>query len=151
MASEEGVRRSPHASRWASLLASLTAVLLIFETITGLSIYLLPFSLTNQFAVLLHTAVGIPFLLPLLWYLARHWLDYRQYGFNHYLATGYVSLVALLACAVSGAVLTVQAIWGTGISYAWDAVHIVSTFAVIAFTVPHIVLLVLRERNARDR
>ena len=139
--------KEARASRWAYRSAYLTAGLLLFETLTGLAIYLLPFSVTMQFSVILHTAVGIPFLIPLTYYLIRHWLDYRTYAMNHYKATGYATLVAVLVCSISGVVLTVQAIFGTKISYLWDTVHIVSTFAIIAFTVPHVVLLVVRDRK----
>jgi hypothetical protein len=71
---------------------------------------------------------------------------------NHYKATGYAALVALLACVVSGFVLAWQALFATRISYAWDQVHLVSTFAIVAFTVPHLGLLLLRElrRSAAD-
>ena len=140
-------RREAVGSRWAYHAAYLTSGLLLFETVTGLIIYLLPFSLTTQFSVILHTVVGIPFLIPLSWYLARHWWDYRNYAMNHYKATGYAALLAVLICAVSGVVLTVQAVFGTRISYLWDTVHVVSTFAIMAFTVPHVVLLLVRERK----
>ncbi|MFQ5505546.1 MAG: multiheme c-type cytochrome [Planctomycetota bacterium] len=133
--------------RWSYHLAYLSTGLLIFETLTGLIIYLLPFSLTTQFSVLLHTAVGLPFLVPMTWYSIRHWLDYRGYAMNHYKASGYATLLALLVCAVSGAVLTVQAVFGRRISYAWDTVHIVSTFATLAFVLPHVVLLVVRQKK----
>ncbi|MFV2070993.1 MAG: multiheme c-type cytochrome, partial [Pirellulales bacterium] len=149
MASANREVREADGSRWTYHLSYLTSGLLLFETATGLAIYLLPFSLTTQFSVLVHTVVGLPFLIPLVWYLVRHWLDYRTYAMNHYKATGYVALVAVLFCAVSGLVLTVQAVFGTRISYFWDSVHVVSTFGIIAFTAPHVLLLVVRERRGR--
>jgi hypothetical protein len=150
MALNGKAREEVLGSRWASRLAVLTGGLLLFETLTGLSIYLLPFSLTNQFSVLIHTAVGIVFAIPILWYLVRHWIDYRTYSMNHYKATGYAAMAAAFLCTLSGVLLTVQSVFGTRISYFWDAVHIVTTFALIAFTVPHVILLVVRERK-RDR
>ena len=144
-------RSDARSIRWSYHLAYLTTGLLLFETLTGLVIWLLPFSVTTQFSVLLHTAIGIPFLIPLTWYTIRHWLDYRAYAMNHYKASGYAALAALLVCAVSGVVLTWQAVFATRISYAWDTVHIVSTLAIIAFFVPHVVLLVLRERRREEQ
>ncbi|MFT5143187.1 MAG: hypothetical protein ACI84D_001810 [Thalassolituus oleivorans] len=38
--------------------------LLVFEAVSGLSIWLLPFSVSNQFLVLIHTAGGVLFLPP---------------------------------------------------------------------------------------
>lgn len=143
-------RKEADATRWTYHSAYLTAGLLLFETLTGLMIYLLPFSLTAQFSVLLHTAVGLPFLLPLTYYLIRHWLDYRTYSMNHYKATGYATLLAVLVCSASGVVLTAEALFGARITYLWRTIHLVSTFAIIAFTVPHVLLLVARDRKRGD-
>ena len=48
-------------AEWRAKLAILVSGLLVFETLTGLSIYLLPFSLPNQFVVLVHTLAGLIF------------------------------------------------------------------------------------------
>ena len=45
-------------------------------------------------------------------------------------------------------ILTVQGVLGTRISYFWDAVHIVTTLVIVAFLVPHVVLIVLRDRTS---
>jgi hypothetical protein len=69
--------------------------LLVFETLTGLAIYLLPFSVPNQVAVLLHTAIGLVFVVPYGWYQIRHWLAYRDRQLTHVVLTGYFSTPAL--------------------------------------------------------
>ena len=46
------------AREWQQRLLYTVAGLLLFETLTGLAIYLLPFSVPNQVMVLLHTIVG---------------------------------------------------------------------------------------------
>lgn len=89
MNTPDGTHVEREEARWAYHLAYLASGFLLFETVTGLSIYLLPFSVTNQFSVILHTLIGIPFILPLVWYLIRHWSDCRTYTMNHYKATGY--------------------------------------------------------------
>ncbi len=132
-------------SPWTQRLAFLTSGLLLFETLTGLVIYFLPFSLSTQFSVIVHTIVGVPFLVPMGVYLYRHWLSYRTYGMNHYKASGYAALAALLVCCVSGLVLTYQAIFALRISYLWDSAHLISTFAIMAFAAPHVFLLIARE------
>jgi hypothetical protein len=139
------------AREWRSKSAILVMGLLAFETLTGLAIYLLPFSVPNQFMVLVHTAVGLVFVIPYLIYQLRHWLVYRRQTMTHVKMTGYLSLVATAVCGVSGIVLSVQALFGTRISYAWDTAHIVSTFALIAFALPHIVTLVMRSWRLKDR
>lgn len=45
---------------------------------------------------------------------------------------------------ISGIVLTYQSIFDKRISYIWDLTHIVATFAIVAFTLPHVILLLLR-------
>lgn len=112
--------------------------LLAFETLTGLSIYLLPFSVPNQVAVLLHTVIGLVFVVPYGWYQIRHWRAYRERQMTHVVLTGYFSMVAVIALAVSGLVLSYQAVLKTGISYGWDLVHLVATFALVASVLPHV-------------
>lgn len=134
---------------WRARLLMWVGGLLLFETLTGLAIYLLPFSLPNQVLVLVHTVVGLAFMVPFAWYQVRHWLLYRPLGLSHVKLTGYLAMGATLAAIVSGVVLTVQALVSTRISYSWDLVHVVATFAVIAFAAPHLVVLVVRAVKAR--
>jgi hypothetical protein len=137
-------RTGPRADEWQHTLLMTVAGLLLFETLTGVSIFLLPFSISNQVMVLLHTAIGLVFLGPFAWYQVRHWLLYRPLRLSHVKLTGYFALVATGLAIVSGIVLTVQALWATRISYAWDLLHIVATFALIASIVPHVVVLIAR-------
>jgi len=138
------------AAVWASRLAYFVTGLLVFETITGLSIWLLPFSVPNQLATLLHTVGGLVFLLPFLVYQGRHWLRYRHRDWSHYVVTGYVAFAAVTANAVSGVVLTAQGLFSTRISYAWDMVHVVTTLVILAFLLPHVVIVMLRDRSSRS-
>lgn len=139
------------AGEWRSRLAIFVSGLLLFESVSGLAIWLLPFSVPNQILVLLHTAGGIVFLMPYLVYQARHWWSYRDRAWSHYMVTGYGAFAAVALNAVSGVVLAAQALFGTRISYAWDTVHIVTTLAIVAFVFPHVVLLLARHRRARLR
>lgn len=139
----------PKVREWQRWSAFFVVGLLLFETITGLSIYLLPFSVSNQVMVLVHTVGGLAFILPFVWYQVRHWHLYRRMRMTHLKLTGYFALIATLIAAVSGLVLTYQAAFQTRISYGWDLVHILSTFALLAALVPHIVLIVVRDFKAR--
>src|SRR5512132_2947687 len=141
-----------HATRsdeWRRRLLYCVAGLLCFETLTGLAIYLLPFSVPNQVMVLAHTAIGLAFVLPYAWYQLRHWRLYRTLRWSHEKLTGYFSMVATLALSVSGIILSVQAALSTRISYVVDLVHVVSTFALIAAALPHILTPVVRAVRAR--
>jgi hypothetical protein len=117
-------------------------------TLSGLAIWLLPFSVPNQILVLAHTLSGVLLLLPVSVYLFQHWLLYRRHLMTHIKLLGYVGLFVLALCNVSGVVLTVQALFATRISYAWDAVHIVTTFGILAFVAPHVIAIVVRDRTA---
>ena len=133
---------------WERPLLRAVAGLLVFETITGLAIWLLPFSVPNQMTVLIHTVAGIVFALPFLWYQLRHWRNYRSIRLSHVVLTGYFAMTATVTLVVSGVILTAQALFGTRISPAWDWVHIAATFALMAAVVPHVVTLILRAVRA---
>ena len=139
----------PAAKDWASRLVRWTSALLLFETVTGLSIHLLPFSVPNQVAVLLHTLVGLPLLLPAAVYGVRHWLAYRDHQLTHTKLTGYVALAALALLVVSGLVLTWQAALAARIDYSWRTAHAVATYVLVASLAPHVVLLIVRAARSR--
>ena len=141
-------RNRTKTDEWQHTLLICVSGLLLFETLTGLSILLLPFSVPNQVMVLLHTAVGLVVLVPFAWYQIRHWILYRPQRLSHVKLTGYFAMGATVVAIVSGLVLTVQALWATRIGYAWDVIHIVATFALIASVGPHVVVLVSRELRA---
>lgn len=141
----------PRLREWQHRLLWCVGGLLLFETLSGLAIYLLPFSVPSQFIVLLHTVGGLVFTLPYLWYQARHWWIYRRIPWNHLVVLGYAGMVAVVVAIVSGLVLTVQALWGTRIHYGWSRVHLWSTFALIATVVPHVVWIMVRDHRARKR
>lgn len=136
-------------NEWQRTSAIFVAALLLFETLTGLAIWLLPFSIPNQVAVLLHTAAGVIVLVPYAYYQARHWWMYRKRPLNPIKLTGYLGMGATSVALVSGIILTAQALFGTRISYVWDAVHIVSTLALVATAVPHVVIILVRNRTVR--
>jgi len=135
------------SQEWQRPLLRVVSGLFVFETLSGLAIYLLPFSVPNQMTVLLHTVAGIVFVLPYLWYQVRHWRIYRSIRLSHVVLTGYFSMAASVALVVSGLVLTAQALFGTRISPHWDLVHIVATFGLVAAVIPHVLTLMLRARR----
>ena len=137
------------AREWQRSLLHCVSALLVFETLTGLANYLLPFSVPNQVMVLLHTAGGVILVAPYAWYQLRHWRIYRSLRFSHVLLTGYFAMVAAIVLVVSGLVLTYQATAATRISRGWDVTHLLATFALIAAVVPHVVTLVLRAARSR--
>ncbi|MAF12892.1 hypothetical protein CMK11_20775 [Candidatus Poribacteria bacterium] len=135
---------------WTSILAVIAAASLVFETITGLAIAYAPFHAAVEWSVIVHTAIGVLTLLPICWYYAVHWQDYRRYAMSHVVLLGYVGLAALLVCTVSGVVVTWQGLFGVATALAWRRVHLVSTLALLPTGVAHVVLVYLRVLRAGE-
>src|SRR5215831_14938369 len=89
---------------WERPLLRLVSGLLVFETATGLVIYLLPFSVPTQMTVLVHTVAGVVFALPFVWYQLRHWKANRLIRVSHVVLTGYFAMTAAVTLVVSGTV-----------------------------------------------
>src|SRR5262245_27504409 len=138
-------------AEWRRRLAAVVLAWLAFESASGLSVYLLPFSVPNQWMVVVHTLLGVVFLVPALVYQVRHLAVYWDRPLSSVKMMGYLASAATLAGIVSGAVLTWQALFGTRISYAWDVAHVISTFALLAFILPHVVVILLRDRSIGRR
>lgn len=138
-------------NEWGRRFAALTLAWLAAETLTGLGVWLLPFSVPTQWMVVVHTVVGVVFLLPILVYLWQHFVAYRTRPLSASVWMGYLGTAATLVAIVSGLVLTAQAGWGARISYAWDRAHVVSTVALLAFALPHVVVVAVRDRAAALR
>lgn len=141
--------RPDRVAQWRSRLAILSAGVLLFLTLTGLFIWFFPFSEFTQWSVVLHTLLGLLFLLPVAWYCLRHWLLYRRHPLTHIKLLGYLGLFVLLVCLASGLVLAGQALFSIKIHYGWQGVHRWTTVALLAFVLPHILLIVLRDARAR--
>lgn len=139
--------RVDSAYEWRRPLTGLTLGLLLFESLTGFAIYLLSFSVFNQYSVLLHTVVGVLMVLPVGWYLGQHWWRRFRGKFSHFQLLGYVSAATLVALFVSGAVLTWEAVFGTRIRYGWDLAHIVVGVVFVAAMVAHLAMLVVRKSS----
>jgi hypothetical protein len=137
------------ADEWRQRLLYCVAGLFVFETLTGLGIYLLPFSVPTQWTVVFHTLAGLAFVAPFAWYQARHWKLYRSIRVSHVVLTGYFAMLATIVLIVSGLVLTAQAIFSVRISRGWDLAHIWATFALIASILPHVVTLIVRAARAK--
>ena len=129
---------------WSARLSKVTGGTFLFLAVTGLAVTFGPFHPVLEWSLLLHTAIGIAAVLPLLWYSAAHWADYRRYQISPVVLLGYVAAAGLLTCLVSGAVVTWQGLAGLRMSPAWRQTHLISTFVAIGGALPHVVLLLIR-------
>ncbi len=142
---------TPVAVGWASWLARATMAVLLFETVTGLAITFAPFHVYVEWGLLAHALVGVVMLIPLAWYNIRHWTNYKGYAFSHVVILGYVGLVGLAVCTLSGLVVTVQGLFGGRMSGAWRQVHLISTFVTLVPTIPHVMLVLFRLGPGHER
>jgi len=136
---------------WGS--ASLFTVLIgtVFLFVTGLVILLAPFGTGVQLTVLLHTAGGVIFLIPLVLYLVPHLKARWRDKFSHLVLLGWSSGVLMVAVVLTGIVLTVQAAFGRRIDYTWDLVHTVTGCAVLGVLGAHLITAVRRNRPGEWR
>lgn len=132
---------------WQDRTARAVSGLTLFLTLTGLGITFLPATPWNQHSVVIHTAVGLLFLLPGISYLARHLRDYWDYPLTQSKFTGWLAGAMLLACVVSGLVLTWQAAFGSRITALWVDLHIVTTFGLLFFAGHHLIAGAVRARR----
>jgi len=133
-------------AEWRARLTSFVVGLFLVEDITGLVIYLAPFSVTAQVTVVVHTVAGILFAVPYALYQVHHWKTNSERPFNQHKLLGYLCVIAVTIAGVSGLVLTWQAGMASRISYAWDLTHLVSGLAATAFVVWHLGIIVVRHR-----
>jgi len=142
--------RSLHTG-WTARITRFVLAVLLFESITGLACTLGPFHAATEWGLLAHTLAGLVIALPLAWYLARHWLDYRRYNLSDTVLLGYAAGVSLLLCLLSGLVVTWQGLASTRMIPLWRNLHLWSTVALLTATIPHALLIVFRDRRRAHR
>ncbi len=131
---------------WRSRNAAFVTAVITVEALTGLWIYLLPFSVTGQIQVLLHVVLGLVFAVPYVVYQWRHLSDWARQTPTAAMVLGYVLGAAVATCVVTGLVLAWQSALGPRIGETWDLVHTVSGLAVTVLLPFHLVLVFLRRR-----
>ncbi|HEV8200701.1 MAG TPA: multiheme c-type cytochrome [Candidatus Polarisedimenticolia bacterium] len=134
-------------AEWGRRLAALVLGWTAFETLSGLALWILPFSVPNEWMVIVHTGAGLLFLVPALVYQARHLAITWSRPASAIKWMGWLATAAMLVAIASGGVLTWQALAGPRLGAAWHTAHLVSTVAVVAFLVPHVLVVLLRDRR----
>jgi hypothetical protein len=147
-AEAERGRRDDILREWRGRLTVAVTGLMVFESVTGVFIYALPFSIPVQFAVLLHTAVGVLAVFPFVWYQTRHYLAVRRLSLTSTKFLGYGAFASLTVCGISGVAVTIQGVWGARLSYTWDLIHTVSGFVGLAVLLAHIGTIIRAHRAA---
>lgn len=132
---------------WEAQLARISLAVLLFETVSGLAITLSRFHPAIEWGLLVHTALGLATLLPVAWYYSLHWDDYRKQALSDVILLGYIALLSLAVCSVSGVVVTFEGLLGIRTASLWRHVHLYSTLAALLTSAPHLTLAFLRKRK----
>lgn len=111
---------------------------LLFTVLSGIVIWLAPFSDATQMAVLSHTAIGALLLASLVMWLRRHWLATREQTSWTGNIDAYAAFWLLALCIVSGLAVTYQGLFGIVITHSWASLHLwtgLLTAAVVSYHV----------------
>ena len=111
---------------------------LLFVALTGLLIWLLPFSVGTQMAVLFHTALGILVLVPFVLWQLSHWLATRKSPRKARKICAYVGFWLLAVSVVAGLVITWQALFAIVITHWWATVHLWTGLLALPFLFYHV-------------
>jgi hypothetical protein len=137
-------------SPWRSRLAVASLAFLLAETVTGLALRFAPFHAWNQWNVLIHTAIGALFLVPVVYYSVQHWQHYRKQGLSDLVLIGYFATLFLATCLVSGVVVTVQALASAKTSSLWRDTHLITTLGLLGSGAAHLVLSYFRSSKVGE-
>lgn len=136
---------------WRSPMAMFVTSVLLIEGITGIWIYLVPFSVASQLQVLLHTVLGIGVIVPYLVYQVAHLRMWGSQKASADMVLGYLLTLCVLVCLLSGLVVTAQGVGGDRLSPAWDTLHLVTGLASTVLLVVHIAFVLVRRASAYRR
>jgi hypothetical protein len=139
-------RRDARLTAWDGALTRVTGALLVYGILSGLAVWLLPFSVFSQLNVLAHTAVGLATVPLLVWYGWRHWHMHRRARLNHNQLLGYGAMALVLICLGSGLALTWQGAAGARIGRGWQAVHLYSGVGFGVLLVLHLLAILVHRR-----
>ncbi len=134
---------------WRSALVRWTLALFLFLGVSGVVIWVAPATSFAEGLTILHTLLGIAFLVPCLWYGTKHVRLVWRAPLSHVAIVGWISLVLLAATVVSGCVVTVQGAVGPRVSYAWDLVHTAGGIACTLLLPLHCVFAAARFLRSR--
>ncbi len=136
---------------WRSPLAMFVTSLLLIEGITGVWIYLAPFSVASQLQVLSHTVLGVAVIVPYLVYQVAHLRMWGSQKASADMLLGYLLTLSVFVCLVSGLVVTAQGLGEARISPTWDSMHLITGLLSSVLLVVHIAFVLVRRVGSYRR
>ena len=129
---------APGAPNWKQRLLRLVGGLFVFEAISGLIMWLGPFSVSTQLMALFHTAAGLVFVVPFIITQFQHFPLGWSKGERFHKWLGISGCAVVGVAVVSGLALTFQGTLGARISWAWHYIHLVSSLVSIPVVLVHV-------------
>jgi len=130
-----------------SLLTWLASGILCYLLVSGALVYWLPFSVYSQYSVIVHTITGVVSLIPASWVVYLHWRRRDRDVSGSVAVLAKLAVVLLVASAVSGLTVVLQAGFGRSVQSIWWLLHQLSAvgFGVVLFV--HLLPILARYRN----
>lgn len=111
---------------------------LCFVALSGLAVWLLPFSTEAQMAVLCHALCGLAVLIPFTLWQFSHWLATRKAARSARKICAYTGFWLLTACCLTGVIVTLQALFALRVQSVWDRLHLWTGILALPFLAYHI-------------
>jgi hypothetical protein len=111
---------------------------LVFVALSGLAIWLLPFSVSAQMSVLAHTALGFVIVVPMAIWQLEHWLATRKAPWRFRKFCAYTGFWSLAVTTLAGLIISWQAVCLLAMSHFWDQVHLWSGLLSLPFIAYHV-------------
>ncbi len=146
-AAEPARSRSPAVlaeEGWASRLAALVGGGLAVLSVSGLVIYLAPFSRWTQLTVLAHVVLGACLMLPVAVYLRRHVAVWLRQKVTASMFFGFALLAAVVVALVTGVLGAGLALFANRLQPGVDFVHLVAGVTALALLLGHLASAALR-------
>ena len=130
-----------------SLLTWLGTAIVLYCSLSGALIWLLPFGNFSQYSVIIHSVVGAVSSAPVAWLIYLHWQ--RRYAATapRVGAIAFFATTCLALCLTSGIIITFQALFGTLVMPALRVLHLITGLLLGIAILLHLVPIFSRYRS----
>ncbi len=129
---------------WTDRSGLFVSLALAWLAVSGIWIWLAPFSIATQLQVLAHTVLGLLLLGPYAVFQVRHLRVWWRQRLTVVMSLGYLLMAMVVVCCMSGLVLTWQAALGPRRTQPWAVLHLVSGVGAGALLPLHLALAWIR-------
>jgi hypothetical protein len=132
---------------YRSFLTWIATSVVAYSLLSGLLITLLPFSVYIQYSIIIHSAVGLAVLVPLVAAVYLHWQRRKSDAPPPVARAAMLAIAALGVCLLTGLVIAVMALFGTWVPDWMDTVHLIAALVLGTLIAVHLAPIVARYRN----